>query len=112
MVIHRMRPFGVRSQSQRDDWGDLVALCEDMLVLARYQPGTLAADAGYLFERTGGSIGSLRALVTDAATRAILDGTETVHPPAPGPDRTDLQAHETAERVSVSVPSRRRRRAP
>ena len=39
-----------------------------------HERGTLAKDALYLYERTGGSIGSLAKLITGCAIQTILDG--------------------------------------
>lgn len=79
--MHHMRPYGYGTQQQRAEWGELVeALEHDWLILSKHKPGTLSeeATATYLFDRTAGSIGSLRALLADAAATAILDGTERI----------------------------------
>jgi len=76
MVVHQMRPFPFRTRSEQQAWCDVVDLCDRLVVLTRHTPGGLAGQARYLYDRTGGSLGSLRALLADAATTAILTGTE------------------------------------
>lgn len=78
MTMYQMQGYGNGTARQRDDWADLVAAVEDLLPLVRHKPGTLEGDAGYLFDRTGGSIGSLRELVGKAAQLAMSDGTERI----------------------------------
>lgn len=78
VTMYEMQSFEYGTQQQRDDWADLVAAVEELLPLARHQPGTFEGLAGYLFDRTGGSIGSLRALVGGAAQLAMYDGAERV----------------------------------
>ena len=81
--------------------------------LGRPPPGDATNQAGYLHERVGGSIGSLRALIGDATARAILTGHETLTRTLLDQTPTDHRA-ETARR-SVPPPDtqpvRRRRRA-
>jgi hypothetical protein len=78
MIFHQMRPYGFGSLAQRDEWADLVAGLESLLPLALHQEGELEAEATYLYDRTGGSIGALRALLNDAAVVAIMDPSEHV----------------------------------
>ena len=99
VVLHQMRPYCFGTPSQQQDWVDLVELCEDQLLLTRQRPGSLAPLAGYLFDRTGGSIGSLRMLLADAATDAILTGAERL-------TRTRLDATPTDRQASEYQPSR------
>jgi hypothetical protein len=49
-----------------------------MPALHHHPAGTLAGLAEYLYQRTGGMIGSLSDLVRGAAILAIEDGTETI----------------------------------
>ncbi|WP_078322430.1 ATP-binding protein [Mycobacteroides chelonae] len=79
MIVHQMRPYGHSTQEQRDAWLDLVLGIEALLPLSRHNEGSLASAAPYLYDRTGGSIGSLRALLSDAAIAAIDDGSEMVN---------------------------------
>ncbi|MEV4873886.1 hypothetical protein [Streptomyces syringium] len=56
----------------------LIKAIEKQLVLAKARPGRLVALDGYLFERTGGHIGSLITLVTRGCFKAITTGTEAL----------------------------------
>ena len=78
MTVHEMRPYGHGSSAHRDAWEELVLGIEALLPLGRHAEGSLAPLAGYLYDRTGGSIGSLRALLGDAAIAAVLDGSEKI----------------------------------
>jgi hypothetical protein len=78
MIVHQMRPHGFGSKADREAWTALVLGVEDLLPLAAHEPESLEEEAGYLWDRTGGSIGALRALLSDAAIGAIIDGTEKV----------------------------------
>ncbi|MEV0685242.1 ATP-binding protein [Nocardia sp. NPDC050378] len=60
-----------------DDWRGVASL-ENTLRLHMHQPGTLTDLARYLHQRTAGMIGSLSALICEAALECILTGTETI----------------------------------
>jgi hypothetical protein len=60
------------------DWRSVVACLEHTLRLHDHQPGTLTELDRYLHQRTAGMIGSLSALVREAALDAILTGTEKI----------------------------------
>ncbi|MGW3690925.1 AAA family ATPase [Streptomyces sp. NPDC005125] len=64
------------------DWGDnwtvLVKAIERQLVLAKARPGRLVVLDDYLFERTGGHIGSLMTLITRGCFKAIKTGAEAL----------------------------------
>ena len=62
---------------------------------------SLAALTSYLYDRTGGSIGSLRALLSDAAIAAILDGAEKVDRKLLDSIPTDHAAEEFRTRTPV-----------
>ena len=100
IVVHEMTPYRFGTHREQDDWEDLVALCDEQIVLTRYPPGSLTAHAGYLFDRTGGSIGTLRALLADAATDAILTGTEQLNRAALEATPTDRQAEELRSQLT------------
>lgn len=51
---------------------------DDALRLQAHPQGALVRHAAYLHHRTGGRIGSLSALVREAAIAAILDGSEKI----------------------------------
>ena len=79
MIVHQMRPYGIGSKADREAWTALVLGVEDLLPLAAHPRESLAEEAAYLWDRTGGSIGALRALLSDAAIGAIIDGTERIN---------------------------------
>ncbi|MBW8705150.1 hypothetical protein MBT84_36690 [Streptomyces sp. MBT84] len=66
--------FAYGTNRQRAEWAALVATLEQVLRLHRHEPGTLLRHAEYLYRRTGGMIGSLSALIRDAA----IDGSERI----------------------------------
>ena len=88
MIMHQMRPYGIGSKTDRETWTELVLGVEDLLPLAGHEPESLGEEAAYLWDRTGGSIGALRALLSDAAIGAIIEGTEKI-------DRRRLEATAT-----------------
>lgn len=109
VTMYEMQSFGNSTEQQRDDWEDLVAAVEELLPLARHQAGTLENMAGYLFDRTGGSIGSLRTLIGKAAQLAMMDGTEKVDRAKLDRVRIDLNAE--GRLVASVLPAPRERRA-
>ncbi|MFI6368353.1 TniB family NTP-binding protein [Nocardia sp. NPDC050630] len=60
------------------DWRSVVATLEATLRLRNHKPGTLTDLDRYLHKRTGGMIGSLSALIREAALEAILTGSEKI----------------------------------
>jgi DNA transposition AAA+ family ATPase len=66
--------FAYGTPEQRDAWHAL----ETTLRLRHHTPGTLTGMAEYLYQRSGGMIGSLSQLVRGAAILAIEDGTEKI----------------------------------
>jgi hypothetical protein len=58
MIVHEMSPYGYGSQVQRDEWTELVLGLEGLLPLAKHREGSLEEHATYLYDRTGGSIGT------------------------------------------------------
>ncbi|UAK36159.1 MULTISPECIES: TniB family NTP-binding protein [Nocardia] len=70
--------FAYGTSDQRDTWRALVASLENMLELDRHKPGTLVGLAEYLYQRTGGMIGTLSQLIRGAAILAIDDGSEKI----------------------------------
>lgn len=71
-------PFAYGTSEQRDAWRALVASLESMLRLHRHTPGTLVQLDEYLYQRTGGMIGSLSQLIRGAAILAIEDHSEKI----------------------------------
>ncbi len=72
------RRFAYATTVQRGAWHSLIATLEQALCLDRHAPGMLVRHAGYLYQRTGGMIGSLSHLIRGAAIDAICDGTEKI----------------------------------
>lgn len=72
-TVLNMTPFNLANSDDRATWKGLLPGFENELLLTAHEPGTLRDLSDYLFERTGGSIGSLARLVTGAALRAITD---------------------------------------
>ncbi|MFJ3490610.1 TniB family NTP-binding protein [Leifsonia aquatica] len=71
-------PIRRHNLSNLDDarrWKTFIKLFEQQLPLRHHKAGTLVAEHKYLFERAGGSIGSLTRLLTGAAIVAIEDQT-------------------------------------
>lgn len=73
-------PFDYGTPEQRAAWRALIATLEQSLRLHQHRPGTLVDLADYLYERTGGAIGSLSLLVRGAAVIAIDEETEQITP--------------------------------
>ncbi|GAB2452090.1 TniB family NTP-binding protein [Nocardia tengchongensis] len=71
-------PFAFGTKTQREHWRAVVITMEQALRLHRHTPGALARHGEYLYQRTGGMLGSLSHLIRGAAIDAILDGTEKI----------------------------------
>lgn len=78
--VYDIRSYSYGSAASREAWAELVAGMETLLPLACHTVGSLTTPemADYLWNRTSGSIGSLRNLLGDAAIDAIFAGTELV----------------------------------
>ena len=70
--------FETNSPESRKEWLGVIKGFEDALPLHSHKTKSLMAMHAYLFDRTGGSIGSLAKLLTNAARQSILDGSEAV----------------------------------
>ncbi|WP_414119771.1 TniB family NTP-binding protein [Corynebacterium nuruki] len=81
--VYDIRTYSYGGAADRELWAELVAGMEALLPLAEHVPGTLDTPemSDYLWNRTGGSIGSLRNLLGDAAIEAIFDSTEKITRP-------------------------------
>ncbi|MFA7513599.1 MAG: hypothetical protein WCZ29_24255 [Mycolicibacterium vanbaalenii] len=99
MAVHQMRKYEYGTRAQRDAWAELVLGVEALLPLGRHATGALETEATYLYDRTGGSIGSLRALLNDAAIAAIISGEELVNRKLLDMTSTDFAAEEAAART-------------
>lgn len=109
MIVHRMRPYGIGSIADREAWTGLVLGIEDLLPLADHEPESLAEEATYLWDRTGGSIGALRALLTDAAIGAIIDRTEKIDRGRLDATATDYAAEEHHSAQTLRSTQQRKR---
>jgi hypothetical protein len=78
LIVHAMTPYHAATADMRQQWTSLVLGIESLLPLSRHEPGSLGQLSTYLWDRSGGSIGSLRAHLTDAAIEAILTKTEAI----------------------------------
>ncbi|BCI90632.1 hypothetical protein NIIDMKKI_58380 [Mycobacterium kansasii] len=95
--------FAYGTNDQRSQWRALIATMESALRLHQHRPGSLLELDEYLYQRSGGMIGSLSHLIRGAAILAIEDGCEHI-------TRTllDLVAVDhAAERASPISPKRR-----
>jgi hypothetical protein len=95
-------PFDYGTHEQRVAWRSLIATLEQSLRLHQHQPGALVALADYLYERSGGAIGSLSQLIRGAAVLAIDEETEQITP-----DLLDLIPLDHA--ATSTRPTRRRK---
>ncbi len=73
---HILSSMSSGQQKGRAQWMGLLRAFENQLGLEDHPAGTLGEHAEYLYKRTGGSIGSLRQLLVDAALE-ILDEQQT-----------------------------------
>lgn len=78
VTLHQISPYSVGSKAGRDKWERLIMMFEQEFPLADHDVGSVAAEAGWLYEATGGVIGSLRTLLRKAQVGAILEGKEHV----------------------------------
>lgn len=99
-------PFAYGTTEQREQWRALIATLETLLRLHHHKTGTLTGLAEYLYQRSGGMIGSLSQLIRGAAILAIEDGTEQITR-----DLLDIVPVDyAAERGSTTRPASGRRR--
>jgi AAA domain len=98
-------PYG--TGEQRQQWRMLLATLERTLRLSAHRPGTFVRLDRYLYERTGGMIGSLLHLVRAAAIDAILDRSERITKASFDAVVLD-HAAEQARRARKPRPTRRR----
>ncbi|MEV5784294.1 AAA family ATPase [Streptomyces sp. NPDC052287] len=72
----RLVPVQLGLLPDDDTWREVIRWAEQALRLQAHVPGTLAAQADFLHQRTGGNPGHLAFLLRTAAVRAIREGTE------------------------------------
>jgi hypothetical protein len=68
-----LAPFNLSDPEHRAAWAGIINDFERQLPLADQVRGTLVKQASLLYERSGGSLGSLKNLITGAAIDAILN---------------------------------------
>lgn len=73
-----IEPFDVETPLGKSEWVNIVGAFENHLVLKNARKGMLIGLAPYLYERTGGFLGSLSSLVRLAANKAIRTGEEEI----------------------------------
>lgn len=96
---HDMLGYSRPRPSDGDDpWLLFLDSWEQDLPLLKQVPGTLREYASYIWDRTSGSVGSVRALLAGAARAAISSGTEQIDRTAL--DAIRIDAHAEAERVT------------
>lgn len=80
MTVHQVTPFTIKGKDGAQEWVNLIAEMEHRILrLARQQPGALASKCWRdLFDLTGGSIGTLKGLLVEAATEAIRNESEQI----------------------------------
>jgi len=110
MILHEMTPYSTGTKADREAWADLVLGVEELLPLAAHIPESLAEESLYLWDRTGGSIGALRGLLSDAAIGAILEGTEKIDRRRLEATATDYAAQEHHRSQSKSGASKSKKR--
>jgi len=86
-----------KTSDEQDPWLLFLDSWEHDLPLLKQEPGVLREESSYIWDRTSGAVGSVRALLAGAARAAIRSGTEKI-------DRTvmdgiKIDAHAEAERV-------------
>lgn len=100
-------PLAYGSTTHTAAWEGLVGGMEKALRLHHHRPGTLIRHAAYLHQRTGGRIGSLSALIREAAIAAVLDGTEKITKQLLADIEVDQLAEQAARPPARRTTSRR-----
>ncbi|NQW87516.1 MULTISPECIES: hypothetical protein [unclassified Frigoribacterium] len=75
---HSVRPFYNRTDAQRREWVDALKSVEKRLVLCSPTRGVLTGRPDYIYERTGGFVGSLVAFARDMTYAAITSTSDEV----------------------------------
>lgn len=72
--LYKLDLYRISTPEQIREWAQVIKTMEDALLLYGHPKGSLATQHWrYLHRRTGGSIASLSALLTEAANRAIIN---------------------------------------
>ncbi|MGA4842119.1 AAA family ATPase [Streptomyces sp. G45] len=108
-VVIPAAPFSHATAADQETWRALIGTLESLLRLHEHAPGTLSAMSGYLFQRTGGMIGSLSQLIRGAAVLAIEDGSERITRELLELVPLDFAAEQTQQMITpANVKGRRR----
>jgi hypothetical protein len=103
-----MKPYGLDNDTQRRQWNALLATVEERLVLGSKRPGMLVDDLlEYLYERSGGHIGSLMELIRRGCARAVRTGTETVNRKILDTIKIDSAAEKARKELAAAFRTRR-----
>ena len=73
-----MTRFNIGNPDHLKTWRALLPAFEKTLPLRHHEPGTLASLSDYLWQRTGGSIGSLSRLINGSAIEVITNPSITM----------------------------------
>lgn len=77
-TVMPLKPFEITSDEGLHEWRVLLNTFENNLVLRDAEAGTLAAMGEYIYELTGGYLGTLSTLLGTAASRAVKNGQEKI----------------------------------
>ncbi|WP_188826949.1 TniB family NTP-binding protein [Nocardia camponoti] len=102
------RPFALGSPQHRGHWRSLIVTLEQALRLHQHRPGSLARHDQYLYQRTGGMLGSLSHLIRGAAIDAIHDGSEKITKAHLDAQRLDHAAEQQPETTPRKRSGRRK----
>lgn len=87
-----------KPNDESDPWLLFLDSWEHDLPLLKQKPGGLREEGSYIWDRTSGAVGSVRALLAGAARAAISSGTENIDRDVL--DGIKIDAHAEAERVT------------
>ena len=90
------------SRETTSEWRSVVNNFERNLVLSRHRQGILTHELSeYLFDRSTGYMGSLITLINRAATRAIINGEESITEKLLEETRIDVAAENAREATTA-----------
>lgn len=106
--LYRVEPFSNETQASRKEWASFLKTVESKLILTKTFDGMLYDKlADYLFDRTGGYIGSITELVRHGTSLAIRHGEERITKGILNKVVLDYAAEVEGVRRGVVVPSSR-----
>lgn len=78
-AVHRLGYHAINTKTKKMDWVRTIRSFEDAFLLYKHEPGSVAKSCWeYLYERSGGRMSTLSALMRQAAVHAIVTGDEAV----------------------------------